>query len=314
MAEHDLYGILEGSHLKPPAPGLKMVPQNGLTAVLAAEPRPLIRLPQSRKVQLMALAERLRAQEVCLPLGSFLPASPQAHLSVEAAEVFLDANRPFLFDQVARFAGLVQYQLQVLWAEERVLERFRDAPEIAALFKQPLAAEEIPRAVGRLAERLGGMIQDQLSPALEVQSLPLVPGLLWNGALLVPRSAEAELEAALIRIDQLWTEGLTLRLTGPAPVVSFCTLELERVTAAQIDWALDRFGLGGLHQAAEVATIRRQLMIAQGADATAREQIEFQARVIEAAARLKGAGRGFALARSRAEGQALVSPMVSEVA
>jgi len=311
MAEHDLYGILEGAHPQPPLPQLRMVVQDGLTAVLGAQPRPLMRLPQSRKAQLLALSERLRAQEACMPLGAFLPASPLAHLSPQTAAVFLDANRPFLFDQIARFAGLVQYQLQIAWTEDQVLTRFRDAPEIAPLFTRPLVAADITLAVSRLAENLGARIVDHLAPALEILTLPLAPGLLWNGALLLPRAVEAELEQALQRIDAIWTEGLTLRLTGPAPVMSFCTLDLEQVTAPQIDWALDRFGLASLDQAHEVAAIRRRLLIASGgADL---EEIDFQARVIEAAARLEGE-RGFALCRARSEGQALAAPLVREVA
>lgn len=305
MATFDLLGVLEGNHVKPPLPGLRMIGQDGLTAVLSAQPRPILRLPQGRKAQLLALADRLRAQEACLALGTFLPASPLAHLSPETAVLFLDANRPFLFDQVARFAGLVQYQLQVAWDEPQVLARFRDHADIAPLFAGPLQPEAIPLAVSRLAEGLGREILDHLATALEVQPLPRVPGLLWNGALLIPRSGEAELERALQRIDAIWTEGFTLRLTGPAPIVSFCTLDLEAVSAAQIDWALDRFGLASIAQAAEVPGIRRRLLMA---NAEAREEVDFQARVIEAAARLRG-HKGFALARARADGETLFSPL-----
>lgn len=316
MAEYDLLGILEGNHTRVPLPGLRLVAAEGLTAVLSADGRPLMRLPQSRKTQLVALADRLRHQEACLALGTFLPASPLAHLSPEAAALFLDANRPFLFDQIARFADLVQYQLQITWAEDRVLTRFRESPEIAPLFDQGglRDPEEIPRAVGRLAARLSDQIAQSLASAIEILPLPLVPGLLWNGALLMPRRAEAELEEALLAIDSIWTEGFNLRLTGPAPVVSFCTLELEKVSAAQVDWALDRFGLTSLTEAGHVAAVRRRLLIALGTEAEQRDEIDFQARVIEAAARLDSPVRGFALARVRAEGQALVAPMAREVA
>lgn len=311
MAEHDLYGVLEGDHPQPPSPQLRMIAQEGLTAVIAAHPRPLMRLPQSRKAQLMDLAERLRLQEACMTLGNFLPASPRAHVSPASAAGFLDANRPFLFDQIARFSGLVQYQLQIAWAEDKVLIRFRDAPEIAPLFSKPAAPEQIPLAVAQLAARLGHGIVENLSAALEIMTLPLVPGLLWNGALLLPQTAEPELEAALQRIDALWTEGLTLRLTGPAPVMSFCTLELEAISPAQVDWALDRFGLTHLSQAHEVAGIRRRLLMAPGGAEL--EEIDFQTRLIEAAARLQSQG-GFALCRTRSEGQALAGPLAREVA
>ena len=246
-----------------------------------------------------------------MALANFLPASPLAHLSPEASAVFLDANRPVLFDLIARFAGLVQYQLQIAWNEEQVLTRFRHSPEIEPLFAKPTKPEGIPLAVGRLAESLGSVIVQELSPALEILSLPLAPGLLWNGALLLPQKAEGELEVALQKIDAIWTEGLTLRLTGPAPVMSFCTLELEKISAAQIDWALDRFGMTSLRQAQEVASIRRRLLIAAGGEG--RDEIDFQARIIEAAARLDG-DRGFALCHARSEGQAATSPLVREVA
>lgn len=128
MAEHDLIGILEGIHTAPPSDDLLFLPHQGLTAVLSAAPRPLMRLALTRRAVLSALSARLALQDSCLPLATFLPAAPEAHVAPEAAAALIDANRPFLFEQIARHHGLVQYQIQVDWAEDRVLDRFRAAP------------------------------------------------------------------------------------------------------------------------------------------------------------------------------------------
>lgn len=315
MSEHDLYGILAGEHHTPPAPGMRFVVGYGLTAVLAAKPEPVMRLPQSRKAQLTALAERLRAQEACMSLGTLLPAGPRTRLSPDQARILLQANQLALHEQIALFAGLVQYQLQIAWAEDRVLERFRHEPELRPLFDNgPLRdAAEIPRAVTRLATRLGDGITMDLAFCEELLPLPLAPGLLWNGALLLPLSAADPLDKALLAIDALWPEGLTLRLTGPAPILSFCMLDLEAVSPAQVEEALQLFGLHSLTQMADLPAARRRLLMSQE-ETLGREEIDLAMRWLEAAARLEELRGSFLLCHFRAEGEALSRPLAREVA
>ena len=315
MSEHDLYGILAGEHHTPPAPGMRFVAGHGLTAVLAAKPEPVIRLPQSRKAQLSALSERLRAQEACMSLGTLLPAGPRTRLSPDQVRPLLLANQLALHDQIARFDGLVQYQLQIAWAEDRVLERFRHEPEVRPLFENgPLRdAAEIPRAVTRLARRLAEGITTELGFCKDLMPLPLAPGLLWNGALLLPLSASDPLDKALLTIDALWPEGLTLRLTGPAPILSFCLLELESVSPAQVEEALQLFGLHSLAQLPELPAARRRLLMSQD-EAMGREDVDLAARWLEAAARLEAQHGSFLLCHFRAEGEAFSLPLAREVA
>lgn len=138
--------------------------------------------------------------------------------SPKAAPALFASNRPFLFEKIARHHGLVQYQIEVDWAEDR----FRAAPEIAPLFSAAsVDPAALVKAVERLAERLGPEFEGLLPPAVDLLALPRVAGMLWNVAALVPARSEVLLDAALAQIDAIWTEGLTLRVTGPAPMMSF---------------------------------------------------------------------------------------------
>lgn len=137
--------------------------------------------------------------------------------------------------------------------------------------------------------------------------------MLWNVAALVPARSEVLLDAALAQIDAIWTEGLTLRVTGPAPMMSFCTIALDPVTPAQVAWALDRFGLAALDEIEGLAATRRRLLHALAADGEDRAALDHQARLIAAAARLEDPQRPFALCRLVTEDRA-APPLTAEVA
>ena len=82
--------------------------------------------------------------------------------SPKAAPALFASNRPFLFEKIARHHELVQYQIEVDWAEDR----FRAAPEIAPLFS---AASVDPAAlVGKQPTEwpVEGSVLRALSPLL----------------------------------------------------------------------------------------------------------------------------------------------------
>ncbi len=299
MREYDLVAVLDGTHGSPPAPEVQMVTHGGLTAVLAAAPRPAMRLLQSRREMMLEAATRLRWQEACLPLGTLLPAQANCSLSHGGAVAFLQANQPQLSRLMRRFAGHVQVQVTVSWQEDGVLARFRDSPELAPLFTEgrstPAALTE---AITRLSSRLSEGIGHQLaSVGIEISQLPVTSSVLWNGAVLVPLSGLEALSGVVEAIDAIWSEGLQIRQIGPAPVGSFVTLELDRITGPQAKKALNAFGSSAGH-----AAERRAALLAAMDDMTLREAIRAEARIAEAAARLPIPAAGFSLARIRAEG------------
>ena len=311
MAVYDLIAVLDGAHETAPVPDLQMVVHHGLTAVLGATPRPLIRLPQTRRDALAEVATRLRWQEACMTLGTLLPLQPGTALTLDAAAAMLAANRPDLTDTIARFAGHVQSQVTVSWAEDRVLAHFRHSPELAPIFaSKTVDPAGLRLAVTNLALRLSTAIGAHLAlVATDIAPLPAPAGILWNGAVLLPRSALSSLDRAVEAIDALWSEGLTIRQIGPAPISSFATLHIEPVTRRQIDWALDRFNLTRGCTQADVHRARRQALVSLGPDShgAERDAIRTQARIAEAAERLAQAGfnrvAGLALCNLWSEGQ-----------
>lgn len=311
MRTHDLIAILDGAHPKPPHPALQMLPDAGITAVLAARPRPVLRLPQGRADLLAEAAERLRLQEACLPLATLLPVQPGASLSLAGCGRFLQANQPLLAQLMQRYTGLVQVQITLRWQEEAVLTRFRDHPAVAALFTMPQPGpQHLVDAVSNLSVSLSARITDLLSrAAMEVITLPVAPSVLWNGVVLLPRTALSGLDTAVEKIDAIWSEGFTIRQIGPAPIASFALITLEPVTAAEVARARAAFGAApSVH-----AGLRAGLMAA-GDNAALREGLRRQARIAEAAARLSTSDAGFALAGVRSEGRSAPALLQQAVA
>ena len=308
MREFDLIAVLDGTHSTPPLPSMQMVVAEGLTAVLSAVPRPVIRLPQSRRNHLLDAATRLGWQEACMTLATTLPAGQNCALTLPGAARFLAANRPFLADLLGRFAGLVQVQVTVSWQAQGVLKRFCHEPELAPIFARGATdAADLTNAVRSLAARLGTMISDRLAAAaVDTALLPVTEDVLWNGAILVPQRAIMAVDTAVQAIDAIWPEGLLIRQIGPAPVGSFALLQLEKVSPRQFEDALHRFGMRTKADFADLAAARRGHLMetAAQADPALRELIRRQSRLVQAAARLDDPARGFALCHCRAEGLA----------
>lgn len=316
MREFDLIAVLDGTHLQAPAAGMQMVPAAGLTAVLSTQPRPLMRLPQSRAIQLKAAAQRLSLQEACMTIATVLPARQDCGLTLPGASAFLIANQPLLQDLMARFAGMVQVQVTVSWNASAVLRRFSHEAELAPIFAQGhVAPADLAEAVRRLAARLGAIMGAKLAEvAVTTVALPQTADVLWNGALLVPSAALPALDTAVEAIDAIWPEGLQIRQIGPAPVASFALLEVEPVMSAQIAAALGLLGLHALKDPQEQAAARRRHLMEAASDPQQREAVRTAARIIEAAARLPDPPRDLALCKIWGEGQAAPQAQAREVA
>jgi hypothetical protein len=310
MREFDLIAVLDGTHIQPPMPGLQMVQAAGLTAVLSGVPRPLMRLPQSRATQLGETATHLTWQEACMARTTILPARQGCGLSLDGAAGFLVANHPILQANLTRFAGRTQLQITVSWKASEVLKRFCHEPELAPVFaRTSVTAQDLTAAITALAQRLGRIIGDGLDQVAEdVATLPLAQDVLWNGALLVPAAALADLDAAVEAVDAIWPEGLQIRQIGPTPISSFALIEAEPVSTAQISSALGRLGLRGMPDATMLAAARRQRLL-ETPDAGEHETIRRAAQIVGTAARLPDPGKGLILCHIWAEGQATSQPV-----
>jgi len=247
------------------------LPEQGMSAILAAPPAmaEAVSRDEFRRSLLEVAALRQARLEALAAFGTVLPIAPGTAVPPDL-DSFVRANAPTLRDGIGRVRGRVQFQVVAGWHRARAAARFAASPELAAL---PQDAREAERdaALGRLAGRIGDAIALRLAGlACDAIRLPRGTEDLANLALLVEAKAVRELEATLEEIDSVWTEGLRLRLIGPAPAISFALARIEVAAPDAAAAAAEMLGLdpSGVPDTAALAAQRRSALrkaAAQGA-------------------------------------------------
>lgn len=255
-----------------------------------------------RRNRLRAAPERQAWLESLMPHGPVLPFAPGAYLDPDLAEDMVVTNRRMLDDLTDRLTHKVQYQITVSWAEDRVLDHFRDAPEIAPLFQSGrVTPNALAGAVARLSDRLSTVISAKLSSVVsDFAELPRDTGMVSNSVVLIDASDELILDAVLEAIDALWSDGFRIRQIGPSPATSFATLRPQRHSQRDLRAAFRRLGLQPSASSAAIRESRQQLLRDAGAQV---EAIRTAARLAEAAADLGGTDRGAVLLSIWSEGR-----------
>jgi hypothetical protein len=276
----ELVALVSGDGPPAPVPGFQLAGAADCMALLS----PRSRLPALRRADVVnAAAARARALEALLPHGTVIPALPGQRLDAREAPAFVTANRPLIDALVARLSGRVQFQVTIGWATERAAGVFATS-DMAAL-----AASLRARIALRLAATGG-----------ETVALPVAGDVLSNTAILIPRAAEAQLDAAVEEIDSIWSEGFAIRVVGPLPAVSFASLSIARVDDADVQRAMAVYGLRTGFTADDLRAARRVALM--GAGPERQETLVRQAELLGCVARL-GAVRGtVAVARVWSEG------------
>lgn len=278
----ELLALLPGRPDLPPIEGVEKRRTGGFTAVFVPKTPPWLVGPALRRHRLAMAPKRQAWIEALMAKGTVLPFAPGSVLDPGETDGLIAGNGDILGAVADRLCDRVQYQVTVTWAEDRVLGRFRAAPEIAPLFGGPtVTGNAVAGAVARLARRLGGTMVERLSQVSgDVVELPRASGMLVNAVLLLRRGEERQLDAALEAIDAIWTDGLRIRQIGPGPAVSFATLCLRRHRGPEIARARAVLGLGPAAPDEAIRQARNRMLRAPGADPAA---IRFAARLAEAA-------------------------------
>lgn len=282
--KRELLAIVQGCHEAPEGTDLHAARHGGFTVFsLPRAPRWLVG-PALRSHRLRSAPDRQRKLESLMPLGTVLPFVPGATVDEDDLDCLLDVNLDMLSRLSDRMHGLVQYQVTVDWLEDKVLDRFRDAPEIAPLFSaSSVSAEGVRLAVGQLAERLQAGLRSALATiATELSELPRTGATIANHVIMLPSSVPDRLDDILAEFDAVWPEGLRIRLIGPGPGTAFAALRVQRFASGDIEGALACLGLG---EGATTGAIReaRQLLL---------RRFPSRADEIRQAARLAGAASG----------------------
>lgn len=269
MKHYEAIAIVPGTNSVPSDQPLLAHQAGGFTLFTNAKPRPVIALPMSRKQALLTAAARQSALESLMPLGPVITFRPGVSLAAEDAIPLVNANAKLLMELTKRFDGLVQYQITVSWAADRVLSRFRDCPELSPHFKRGhVTPTGLQEAVQRLARRLEGEMIERLSYlATDLLSLPLVEDMLLNAVVLLPPASEHRLDAAVEAIDAMWTDGFAIRQIGPSPPASFAMLDFQMMTAKDVTQAQARLGLAPDAGLSEINAARRRALLQQPSEA-----------------------------------------------
>ena len=283
--KHEILALLPGRPDVPKNSGFAPVTAGDYTAVFVPATGGLKFGRALRRSRLAAAPERQAWLETLMRVGPVLPFAPGAELNFDEAEALVIANRELLDGLATRLSGRVQYQITVAWAEDRVLDQFRAAPEIVGLFQsERVSASAVAGAVARLSDRLASVIASRLSAvSKEFAELPREAGLVSNSVLLIDAKDEPVLDAALEEVDTMWSDGFRIRQVGPSPATSFATLRLRRYGAREVHAAYDRLQLRPPTTDTAIRQSRRRLLRAPAPEVEA----------IRAAARLAAAACAF---------------------
>jgi hypothetical protein len=218
-------------------------------AVATATLAPLLRLfgqrDRARVIARLSRAQRL-LEEAAIA-GPFLPAAPNTVVAVSDLAAIVEAKAADLRAALDDVGRLHQWDVTLRWQAETVLAAQRDgiAAEAAraggdhrALASAVAAA--LASARRERLEALRAAIGGFARAVLERASAPETEAGL---TVLVERSGDGAIEAALGRLPPAIQAGASADLRGPMPPVSFAAASVQRITAHEIADAWRLLGL-----------------------------------------------------------------------
>lgn len=234
MRQRDMVAVMPDQGALNLPPELIVARADGIAVILAKRG---LQLRRGRKALAQAALRRQLWLEALLPQGTVLPALPGARLTEAEVPALVAANRA-LFDQLAKdLTGQVQFQLSILCDAKAACAAMQARP---GPWRGATSAEQWTRAFDTHLRRQLGTV-----PLTGVEALPRAGDVVVNLAVLLPAAQEPLLDAILQEIDALWSDGLTIRLTGPSPAVSFASVGLKPVTRHALTAAAALLGLDG---------------------------------------------------------------------
>lgn len=167
----------------------------------------------------------------------------------------------------------VEIELAATWDLGQVIQEVSREQEVLSA-RDEASAQGLPSFEERL--RLGQLVKTCLDRRRKhyqeiilshLQSLPLdvvrrsllSDQMVMNMAFLVEKAQQRELEERLRTLDQLFHGGITFRVIGPLPPYSFCTVDVTRVSACQLEEARQLLELGDELSEAEVRRAYRRV-------------------------------------------------------
>ena len=274
----ELIALIPDGRAAPLLHGAKRLSAGGWQAILAP------RAPFAafgRRGAARAARRRLECLEALLAAECVLPALPGTYLSDADVAPTLEIAAPELDSLAQRYGTGVQYQLTVRCNPSDALAHFSSRSGPLGRPTDEAALRTSLHSFARCA--LDGLVRDLVC-------LPVDGDCILNAVLLTARGSDLELDAALARIDSVWTDGLRLRVVGPTPPLSFCSLGLQDIAPARLEAAARLLGVAPNAEAATILRARKQALIRQ---VSAPDEVREAATLLVKACRHPAAGRGF---------------------
>lgn len=263
--KHELVGFLykqPGAHLPD---GLFQIDCGDFAAVLTKRRGSGFIQQWAKKDRLINAVNRLRLLESLMDYGPVLPVAPGTNVGKDDVTSIISSNSAFLKGLALRLDSVAQFQLTIHWAEDQVLKRFKDAPEIAPMFaSNQVSAKVLQDSIARLAQTLRQRIFGLLSEScIEIAELPVRDDILSNHVVLVRDHETAKLDETLQCVDLIWPEGLRIRQIGPAPATSFASLTVKKYTMHDLDQARRCLDLPPGASMETIKTARKSALLSQ---------------------------------------------------
>lgn len=300
-----LYGIVKAaSETLPPIVGIdgsspvRIVGRDGLgCAVSSYRGDAFETLSRERLVRTLLahqrVVEHVMQRHVVLPVkfGTMLGSSREAiDLLVQGRSAFVDT--------LALSEDKIEIDVAATWDTDRVLREI-GSEDVVVRAREAISGPGRPTVEDRV--RLGQLVKASMDTrreefrdrmvrflrpvAIDVAAHALVSDeLVINVAFLVERARQPELDQRIRALDALFEDGINFRVVGPLPLYSFCTVEVMRLTAEQVDEARQTLHLGGLISEPEVRKAYRRLAVIEQ-----REPMQSNRLVSDELARLRSA-------------------------
>jgi hypothetical protein len=236
------------STAEPALKGLTIVKCNGLAALLV----PVVKAgwfdTNSRASLVRRLGDDQKRLEALIGLGPLVPAVNEGLLDNHAdAEDLLLSSADALTETLRDYGTLVQFQINIDWKPEAVLQAHAADPELRAILVDDRAERGAALAafMAGLRKRLADSFCEKAAGA--AREIVLLPGSgegnVVNIVALIDRAEEARLDRAVEAIDAEVPDALAIRYTGPLPPVSFAGLDVKKSSAGDITAARHLLGL-----------------------------------------------------------------------
>ncbi len=231
---------------------LCVVEAGDLAAVLAPASRPIAAWFSTRKAVMEEMLSFQRLLESLFAVGPLLPAAyGSAFVSPDDARALVRVHGTQLARDLAAFGACAQFQIEVVWDPAKAIAALKANGSMAGLDRS--LADGDRRTFGAVLQafmeaerlRLGAEFRARLVAAS--RDLVILPpageATLLNAAVLIERSGEPDLDAAIGAIDATMPDALKIRYLGPLPALSFASIVVLEQDTGHLALSLSRLGV-----------------------------------------------------------------------